>query len=148
MTEPGALDRGAVATALGASRRARPRPHARPTARWSASAPPTTSPASTSRPATAGSGSTAGPIAADGRTWSAGVYLTFPFFDGLATRGRTAQAQSDLATAELDYAQPREAIALEIRAAIDAGGWRARSSSALAGTVDQARRLLEMAEQG
>ncbi len=84
----------------------------------------------------------------DGETWSAGVYLSFPFFDGLATSGRVAEARSDLRTAELDEAQLRQAIALEVQAAVDAVAEAAQVLDALSGTVEQAERLLAMAEQG
>jgi HAE1 family hydrophobic/amphiphilic exporter-1 len=90
----------------------------------------------------------AGPIAADGKTWSAGLYFSFPFFDGLATRGRVAQAESDLTIAELDYAQARLGVAVEVRSAIDDVRVAAEIARGLGGTVDQARRLFQMAEQG
>jgi len=84
----------------------------------------------------------------DGKTWHAGVYLSFPFFDGLATSGRVAEAKSDYATAQLDEAQLREAVALEVSAAVDAVEEAHQVLVALSGTVEQAERLLEMAEQG
>ena len=87
-------------------------------------------------------------IDSDGKTWHAGVYLSFPFFDGLATSGRVAEAKSDYETAKLDEAQLREAIALEVQAAIDAVEEATQVLDALAGTVEQAERLLRMAEQG
>ena len=90
----------------------------------------------------------AGSISVDGKTWAAGLYFSFPFFDGLAARGRVAQAQSDLTTAELDLAQAREGVALEVRSASDEVRVAAEIVRALSGTVDQARRLLEMAERG
>ncbi len=90
----------------------------------------------------------AGPIAADGETWSAGVFLAFPFFDGLATQGRTAAAQADLDRAELDYLQARDALVVEVRTALDAVAVAAEIVRGLAGTVEQARRLLQMSEQG
>ncbi len=90
----------------------------------------------------------AGPIAVDGKTWSAGVYLAFPFFDGMATRGRTIAAESDLDRAELDYAQARDALVVEVRSALDRVQVAAEIVRGLAGTVEQARRLLQMSEQG
>jgi len=89
-----------------------------------------------------------GPLAVDGKTWGAGVFLTFPFFDGMATHGRTLQAESDLARAELDLAQAREGLIVEVRTALDDVRVSAEIVRALAGNVAQARRLLEMAEQG
>ena len=90
----------------------------------------------------------AGPLAVDGKTWSAGVFLSFPFFDGMASRGRTVQAESDLARAELDLAQAREGLVVELRSALDELRVSAEIVRALTGTVAQARRLLEMSEQG
>jgi len=87
-------------------------------------------------------------LSSDGRTWHAGLYLSFPFFDGLKTRGRVVEAKSDYATAQLDEANLRQAIALEVQAAVDAVVEATQVLDALAGTVQQAERLLEMAEQG
>lgn len=87
-------------------------------------------------------------VDSDGTTWHAGVYLSFPFFDGFATSGRVAEAKSDYATAQLDEAQLREAIALEVQAAVDAVEEANQVLVALSGTVEQAQRLLQMAEQG
>ncbi len=83
-----------------------------------------------------------------GRTWSAGVVFSFPFFDGLKTRALVAQAKSDLRTADLAEAQLRDEIALEVRAAVDAAARAAEIVRALSGTVAQAERLLGMAETG
>lgn len=85
---------------------------------------------------------------ADGYAWNVGVYLTFPFFDGLKTRGRVAQARSDLRTKQIEEAKLIEAISLEVREA----GYALRESAeifkAVSGTVRQAERLLQMAEKG
>ncbi len=83
-----------------------------------------------------------------GRTWSAGVVFSFPFFDGFKTRALVAQANSDLRTADLAEAQLRDGIALEVRAAVDAAARAAEIVRALSGTVAQAERLLGMAETG
>ncbi|MCK6683441.1 MAG: efflux RND transporter permease subunit [Thermoanaerobaculia bacterium] len=90
----------------------------------------------------------AGPIAANGKTWNIGLYASFPFFDGMKTQGRTVQARADLSKAELDLAQARDALHLQVRAAVDAVNENAEIVRALAGNVAQARRLLEMAEKG
>jgi len=87
-------------------------------------------------------------IKSDGKTWHAGIYLSFPFFDGFATKGRVAEARSDFATAQLEETQLREAIALEVQAAVDALEEASQVVLALSGTVEQAERLLQMAEQG
>ncbi|HPA51159.1 MAG TPA: efflux RND transporter permease subunit [Thermoanaerobaculia bacterium] len=90
----------------------------------------------------------AGVVSASGKVWGAGLYLSFPFFDGLATRGRVAQARSDLTRAELDLAQARDGIHVEVRTALDRARVAAEIVNALSGNVAQARRLLEMSETG
>lgn len=84
----------------------------------------------------------------DGTAWQAGLYLTFPVFDGLRTRGRVAQAKSEVRTAEIEEARVRDAIALEVRTAADAVREAGEIVKALTGTVHQAERLLWMAEIG
>ena len=90
----------------------------------------------------------AGSFKADGKVWGTGVYLTFPFFDGLATRGRVVQARSDLTRAGLDLAKARDGLYVEVRTALDQVKVAAGIVTALAGNVSQARRLLEMSETG
>lgn len=90
----------------------------------------------------------AGVASASGKVWGAGLYLSFPFFDGLATRGRVTQARSDLTRAELDLAQARDGIHVEVRTALDRARVAAEIVNALSGNVAQARRLLEMSETG
>lgn len=85
---------------------------------------------------------------ADGKVWGTGVYLTFPFFDGFATRGRVVQARSDLNRAELDFAKARDGVYVEVRTALDQAKVAAEVVKALSGNVAQARRLLEMSETG
>jgi HAE1 family hydrophobic/amphiphilic exporter-1 len=90
----------------------------------------------------------AGSFNADGKVWGAGVYLSFPFFDGLATRGRVMQARSDLKRAELDFAKARDGLYVEVRTALDQARVAAGIVTALSGNVEQARKLLEMSEKG
>jgi HAE1 family hydrophobic/amphiphilic exporter-1 len=90
----------------------------------------------------------AGGLQGTGKTWTAGLFLTFPFYDGLRTQGRTIQAESDQRTLEIQTARTRDAIRLEVRTAVDALREAGEIVNALAGTVAQARRLLRMAEQG
>lgn len=85
---------------------------------------------------------------ADGVAWNAGLYLTFPFFDGLRTNGKVAQAQSDLKSKQIEEAKLLDAIALEVRQAEFSWVEAAKIFAALAGTVKQAERLLQMAEKG
>jgi outer membrane protein TolC len=83
-----------------------------------------------------------------GKTWNAGIYFSFPLFDGLKSRGRLMQARSDLTTAAIETAKARDQIALEVRTALDAVKESGEIVTALGGTVEQARKLLEMAEKG
>jgi len=87
-------------------------------------------------------------LSGDGKTWNAGLYLSFPFFDGLATKGKVIEAKSDLKTSQVDLSKAEDAVRLEVRTAVDAVKESALIVRALAGTVAQARRLLEMAEKG
>ncbi len=84
----------------------------------------------------------------DGPAWNAGIYLTFPFFDGLRSRGRTQQARSDLRTSQLQEQQLRDNITLELRTALYRLTEATETITALSGTVKQAQRLLQMAEKG
>jgi HAE1 family hydrophobic/amphiphilic exporter-1 len=83
-----------------------------------------------------------------GKAWNAGLYLSFPFFDGLRTPAKVAEAKSDVETTRLNEAQVRDGIALEVRLAVDAATQAAEIVRALSGTVSQAERLLTMAEKG
>ena len=89
-----------------------------------------------------------GDLGTAGRVWNAGVYLSFPVFDGLKTRAKVAAAKSDLRSVEIGEEQLREAVALETQAALDAVQEASEIVRALGGTVVQAERLLSMAEQG
>ena len=93
-------------------------------------------------------GDTPSSLSGNGTTWSAGLVLTFPFFDGLATRGRVRQAESDLAQARIDLAQARDGVRAEVHGALEALRVSSETARALASTVGQARRLLEMSEKG
>jgi HAE1 family hydrophobic/amphiphilic exporter-1 len=83
-----------------------------------------------------------------GPAWGAGVYLSYPVFDGLATRSRVAQARSDVASAQIEEARLRDAITLAVRVAVDAVREAGEIVKALAGTVTEAERLLFMSEKG
>jgi HAE1 family hydrophobic/amphiphilic exporter-1 len=90
-----------------------------------------------------------GPVRqSDGPAWSAGIYLTFPFFDGMRSRGRTLQARSELRTSQLQEQKLRDSITLELRTARYTLAEAAEIINALSGTVRQAERLLQMAEKG
>jgi HAE1 family hydrophobic/amphiphilic exporter-1 len=83
-----------------------------------------------------------------GTTWSAGLFASWPFFDGFRSRGRAAQAGSDVRTLRIEEAQLLDAIALEVRDAANAVREAGEIVNALAGTVGQAERLQALAEKG
>jgi outer membrane protein TolC len=87
-------------------------------------------------------------ISGDGPYWSIGVQLSYPFFDGLRTKGRVAQAESDLRRIRIDEAKRIDAVALEIREAVNAARESEGIVRSLSGVVNQAERLLVMAEKG
>jgi HAE1 family hydrophobic/amphiphilic exporter-1 len=84
----------------------------------------------------------------DGQVWSLGLNLSFPIFDGLKTRGKVAQAESERRSLRLDEAKLLDAVSLEIRDAVNAVREAEEIVRALSGTVVQAERLLSMAEKG
>ena len=84
----------------------------------------------------------------DGPAWNAGIYLSFPLFDGLRSRGRTQQATSELRSSLLQEQQLQDTIALELRTALHSLTEAAETITALSGTVKQAERLVQMAEKG
>ncbi len=85
---------------------------------------------------------------ADGPAWSAGLYLTFPFFDGGRTQGKVAQARSDVASLKIEEAKLLDAIVLQIHESVNAVRESGEIVKGLSGTVSQALRLLAMAEKG
>lgn len=87
-------------------------------------------------------------IYGDGPTWNVGIQLSYPFFDGLRTRGRAAQARSDLRSLRIDEAKQVDKAALDARDAVNAVRESEAILRSLAGTVKQAERLLAMAEKG
>jgi len=89
-----------------------------------------------------------GDISAGGTIWNAGIYLTFPFFDGLRTRGQVQQALSDLATTEIELKKAEDSAALEVRTALDTVQEAGKIVEALSGTVTQAERLHSLSEKG
>ncbi len=85
---------------------------------------------------------------ADGPAWTAGIFLSYPIFDGLRTKGKVVQAKSNLATLKLEEAKLMDAILLQTTEAVNAVREATQIVLALAATVDQADRLLAMAERG
>jgi HAE1 family hydrophobic/amphiphilic exporter-1 len=84
----------------------------------------------------------------DGPAWSVGLFLTYPFFDGLRTKGRVAQANSTVSTFKIEEAKLLDGIRFEVRDACNAVREAGEIIKALSGTVSQAERLLTMAEKG
>ncbi len=80
--------------------------------------------------------------------WSAALTVSFPIFDGFRTQGRVQQARSDVDTARIELSKLEESVTLQVRVALDAAREAEEILSALRGTVRQAERLREMAEEG
>jgi HAE1 family hydrophobic/amphiphilic exporter-1 len=88
------------------------------------------------------------PGQASGAIWTAGLFVTFPFFDGLRTQGKVAQAKSNLSTLKIEEAKLVDAIFLQTRQSVDRVQEAGEIVKGLSGTVAQAQRLLSMAEKG
>jgi outer membrane protein TolC len=84
----------------------------------------------------------------EGPAWTAGIFASWPFFDGSRTRGQVAQRRSDVRTLRIEEAQRVDAVALETLTAVDAVRESGAIVEALRGTVRQAERLLVLAEKG
>ena len=89
-----------------------------------------------------------GEVRGDGQYWLAGIFLSFPFFDGLRTQGKVTQAKSETSSLRTEEAKLIDAIALQVREASYACQEAAEIVQALSGTIRQAERLLQMAEKG
>ncbi len=89
-----------------------------------------------------------GPFTASGETWSAAITLSFPFFDGLKTRGKVQQAQSDMMSLQIEKAKTKDSIAVQVRDALNLVRENGEIVTGLRGTVSEAERLLWMAEKG
>ncbi len=87
-------------------------------------------------------------ISSHGYLWNAGVFASVPLFDGFRTKGQVAQARSDLSRISLDELKLRDAVALQVQGAIDAVREASEIVTALSGTVQQAEKLLTLAEKG
>lgn len=85
---------------------------------------------------------------AGGTAYSAGLFLTFPFYDSGRTAGRLIQARSDLEQIRLAKAKLKDSIALQVRQGADAVRESAEIVRSLSGNVVQAEKLLTMAEKG
>jgi HAE1 family hydrophobic/amphiphilic exporter-1 len=85
---------------------------------------------------------------ANGDAWSVGLYLTYPIFNGLRTKGQVMQAKSNLATLKIEEAKLLDSIRLEVRDIVNVVREAGEIIKALSGTVARAERLLIMAEKG
>jgi outer membrane protein len=83
-----------------------------------------------------------------GNYWDAGLYLSFPLFDGLKTKGQVMQAQSRLATTEYEMKRLLDQIALQARETINRVDEAIQIIKGLEASITQAERLLTMAETG
>jgi outer membrane protein TolC len=83
-----------------------------------------------------------------GYRFDAGVYLSFPIFDGFLTKGRVVQAKSRLATTELEMKKLLDNIALDARNSLSRMDESVHIVKGLEATTTQAERLLKMAETG
>jgi hydrophobic/amphiphilic exporter-1 (mainly G- bacteria), HAE1 family len=90
----------------------------------------------------------ASPFMGEGPAWTAGIFLSFPFFDGLRTQGKVAQAKSDVRTLRIDEAKLVDSISLQVRDALNL--WREAGEvvQSISGNVRKAERLLSMANKG
>jgi HAE1 family hydrophobic/amphiphilic exporter-1 len=89
-----------------------------------------------------------GDLNLDGRQWNAGLYFTFPFFDGLSTRGKVAQSESELRSIKIDEEKLADALSLQSHEALNAVRESKEIVDALSGTVAQAEKLLYLSEKG
>jgi len=85
---------------------------------------------------------------ADGPAWTVGLFLTYPFFDGLRTRGKVAQSKSDLASLKIEEAKFIDSLILLVQDAVNRVKEAGEIVKGLDGTVTQAETLLALAEKG
>jgi TolC family type I secretion outer membrane protein len=78
--------------------------------------------------------------------WLVGARATWPLFDGLQTKGRITQARAQRVQAELDYADTRRGIELEVRQAYSDYLQALELLEAQKKTVEQAEESLRLAE--
>jgi len=80
------------------------------------------------------------------KDWSVAFTLSVPIFDGFRTRGQVDQAQADLKLARLEESQLREALELQLEAALAEYRSVRAQIDARRQTVLMAERTLELAE--
>lgn len=91
---------------------------------------------------------TYGDTNANGEAWSLGLFLTYPIWDSGKTKGLVIQAESERRSLDLDMKKLNDAILLQVRQSVDAVREAGEIVKALHGTVEQAEKLLSMAEKG
>jgi HAE1 family hydrophobic/amphiphilic exporter-1 len=84
----------------------------------------------------------------DGEVSSAAIVMSFPFFDGLKTRGKVAQVRSEYRTLELQLEKFQDNIRLQTNDAINRLKEASETLAALKGVVNQAEQIVSMAEKG
>ncbi|NVN98121.1 MAG: TolC family protein [Geobacteraceae bacterium] len=89
-----------------------------------------------------------GDMRSSGALWNVGVFLSFPFFDGMRSDGKVMQAKSDLASKEIEKRQLVDSIRLQVETSLNDLREAGEIYQALSGTVRQAEKLLSMAEKG
>ena len=87
-------------------------------------------------------------LESNGTSWNAALLASIPLFDGWRTKGRVAQAKSDLMRLTLDELQLRDSIGVQVRVSLDALKEATEILTATAETVKQAERLLFLSEKG
>lgn len=83
-----------------------------------------------------------------GKNWNAGLYLTFPLFDGLRGKGQVMQAESRVSSNQVELKKLQDQILLDARQAINDVNEAIEIVKSLEATTVQAERLLKMAEAG
>jgi outer membrane protein TolC len=78
--------------------------------------------------------------------WSAGFQISIPLFNGFATRAEVDGARSGVRQAELDDVRLREGLLLSFESTLSDLESTLAQVEARGGTVEQARRALELAE--
>jgi len=78
--------------------------------------------------------------------WTIGATMTWAIFDGMLTRGRVTQARAQLQEANLDYADTRRQVELEVRQAYSDYLQTLQLIEAQKKTVEEAEESLRLAE--
>jgi outer membrane protein len=80
------------------------------------------------------------------RDWSVGVQVSVPIYDGARVRGQIQQAQAELELVELQRAQTREALDIDLEASLAEFDAARAQIDARRATVGRARRALDLVE--